>query len=138
MVLWRARRSALTLNTLVLAATATLTIVYHRKYDAILLLPLLGTLAVQLWNRERQGTAAAGAGFLLFFVIPDSILLKVGEVLGASSRWLIVSPFKPVGAHHVLPLNALVMIPLFAWATWVALFEQPLPVQPDRSQSLAG
>ena len=119
---YRLRRSV-TLNTLVLAATVTLTVVYHRLHDALVLLPLLGLLTLGLWQQGRRTTSAFAAVFLLWFEIPESLILRAEETLGASSRWLITSPYRPAGLHHLMPLNACLMLLLLLFAAWVSFCE---------------
>jgi hypothetical protein len=131
--LWREIwRPALSLNAVLLVTSATLCLVYHRLYDAVLLVPLLLVAARALWLRRRWGLAAIAIGFLAFFALPQGWVAEAANVLGEWVRedsWILVSPCHcDAELFTLFPLCGVVMLLCCAFTAVLNFFGEEIPL----------
>ncbi|MEA2011804.1 MAG: glycosyltransferase family 87 protein [Verrucomicrobiota bacterium] len=72
------------LHLLLTVATITMIISYHRVYDMVFVLPLV-LLLINLYMKEKKWKHAGILSvFILFFLIPESLLFKISNIIGSA------------------------------------------------------
>lgn len=93
--LWRESRrpgSEPEINVVLFAACATMSLVYHRAYDAALVYPLLFAQTTLLLEQRKLVRGGIGAVFCAVFALPGRVFEATGEVsAGYMPDWIIVS-----------------------------------------------
>jgi hypothetical protein len=131
--LWRERRRpTLSLNAVLVVTCTTLSMVYHRLYDAVLLVPLLLVVVRHLWLRRRRASAAMGLGFLIFLLVPAPWVAELANVLGewvGESSLILVSPCHcDAELFTLFPLCGVVMLLLSVYASCLYFFGEEIPL----------
>lgn len=81
-----------TVNTALFAACATMSLVYHRAYDAVLVYPLLFAQTVLLLEQRKLVRGGIGAVFCAVFALPGRVFEAAGEsCAGYMPAWVLVS-----------------------------------------------
>ncbi|NCA71411.1 MAG: hypothetical protein EOM91_15220 [Sphingobacteriia bacterium] len=110
-------------NLLFSAGCLTMLISYHRLHDLVVLLPFLLVLAHQFMVTRRYLMLGICAAFLLYFLIPESILFPISSALGGQlgglEQWIHLNRYDDnvVLWQQMLPTPAIVMplMTLFAY-----------------------
>ena len=124
----------------------TVTISYHRYYDAVLFLPFLGVVFLQaldqLRNSRRFGSATAwnaycAAAILLFWATPFRLVYWLeawlGEHCPMGNSLFQYYGHSPATGHAFFPLIRLIMLATTIWLlTWTLLQRAPADDSPDR------
>lgn len=108
-ILWKERdKEGIGLNLLLLVFCFTMLVSYHRLYDNIIVVLLLLLKTNFLVLKKNWLNALICGGFLGFYMIPVSWVLKVADYLGTNVLWLgkifYISPYAQFPA--VLPIIA--------------------------------
>jgi hypothetical protein len=109
-IFWKERKKVdIGLNLLLLVSCFTMLVSYHRLYDNIIVVLLLLVKANFLVLKKNWLNALICGGFLFFYMIPISWVLKTANHLGNNLPWLskifYVSPYSQFSA----------VVPIIAW-----------------------
>lgn len=104
-------------RSLLAASTVTLLVTYHRIYDAVFIVLLLILLVNRFYTEKRWGHVTVISTFLLYFSLPQGILLPLLNDLGSLFReqsWIYLGSFQEY--LTIFPLPAFVMVLLASYS----------------------
>jgi len=76
------KKQEIGLNFVFMTMCVTMIIVYHRVYDMAIIMPLLIMVAIVLWKDKKFTQTVIATAFILFFMLPESIVFTVANILG--------------------------------------------------------
>ena len=76
------KRKVIGVNFMLFSMCVTMIIAYHRVYDMVLVIPLLIMVLITLIQAKKVPQAAIAAIFILFFLLPETIVFSISNLIG--------------------------------------------------------
>ena len=113
------KRDGLGLEALLVTASLGMAVSYHRLYDLVILVPLLGALAACSWTGGRRWHFACALGFLLFFLVPQSLWNRIAAALGGmvgEIPFLVMGMDTRTSSAQFFPIYGIGLLLLCIWS----------------------
>ncbi|AQQ08902.1 hypothetical protein L21SP3_00695 [Sedimentisphaera cyanobacteriorum] len=113
----------ISMHLIFLTACLTMLISYHRLYDLVFILPFALYLINIYLRKQEFFKAAVTAGFVGFFIVPESIIYRAAEFLGSfvkGNSIVYLTSFNGAQQYqHMFPVYPIVCIFLSIWAFYL-------------------
>jgi len=119
----RIKRKGIGLNFMFMAMCLTMIIVYHRVYDIAIIMPLLIMVSITLFEGRRWAEGFISLCFVLFFLLPESVVFRVADMIGkiiGPNKVLYLSSFTKW--KNIFPIFPMVLLAMTLFSLYLCFF----------------
>jgi hypothetical protein len=119
----RFKKKGIGLNFMFMTMCLTMNKVYHRVYDVTIIMPLLIMVFISLLDSRRWYEAFISFSFILFFLLPESLVFRIADFMGS-----VIGPNKVVYLSvftkwkTLFPLFPMVLLAMSIFSFYLCFF----------------